>query len=258
MEDKEIINIILMLLSGMLFLVVILLIIMKQSQMKVNEEKFQRQELIIKHKSELLSYSLKGQEKERSRLSVELHDGIVSKLNIINLKMGSLEMELGKESGISFHPIHELLKTTIEDTRRMSHELMPVVLENFGVITALEEMKEMGSSPTLSISLKTNLSDADIDDEDSIHLYRITQELVNNSIKHAQCSAIDIHLWGDKVQIQLELKDNGLGAVAKLNEKSGLGLRNIQSRLLFLNASMEMQDQNPGLGFKISFPKKER
>lgn len=254
MQDKEVINIIILIIGVMIFLVMLLLIIMKRSKEKVTKEQLQRQELVIQHRKESLLHSIQAQEKERNRVSEELHDGIVSKLNIINLKLSSIESSTVLRNIDQIDLIKVLLNTAIEDTRRISYDLMPVVLDSFGLITAIREMSE---SSNVHIEFKTNVTDETIGGEKSTHIYRIVQELVNNSIKHSQCTRIDILLYQQDDGILLNVRDDGIGNVADLNNNLGLGLKNIKNRLLFLNGKMNVSDKNPGLNFKISLLNKE-
>ncbi len=257
MEGESLAGLILMVMLGMLLIVLVLIIYINKAKSKVQSEQLHRQLLINAHRKDLLSYSIMGQEKERDRLSAELHDGIVSKLNIIHFQLSNLTNNSTREIQKEYVTVNELLQKTIEETRRISHDLFPVVLENFGLISALEELKELNRSNQINTLLTTDYSDGDFKIEEAIHIYRIVQELVNNAIKYAACSEIKISLIKGKEGFCLIFQDNGIGKKSDLAKGKGLGVKNIKSRLSMLNATMESLEINPGLQFIITQKEEE-
>jgi signal transduction histidine kinase len=257
MEGESLVVLIILVMLGMLLIVLVLIIYINKAKSKVQNEQLQRQLLINAHRKDLLSYSIMGQEKERDRLSAELHDGIVSKLNIIHFKLSNLTSNATDQIQKEYININDLLQKTIEETRRISHDLFPVVLENFGLISALEELKELNRSNQIDTILTTSYSDKDFKIEEAIHIYRIVQELVNNAIKYAACSEIKISLNKDIEGFKLVFQDNGIGKKTDLEKGTGLGVKNIKSRLSMLNAKMTSVELNPGLQFIINQQEEE-
>tara|TARA_R110002049_G_scaffold20846_1_gene76598 strand:+ start:1008 stop:1787 length:780 start_codon:yes stop_codon:yes gene_type:complete len=257
MDGESVISLILLVIFGMLSVVLVLIIFINKAKNKIQNEQLEKQLMINAHRKNLLEYSVMGQEKERDRLSAELHDGIVSKLNIIHFKLTNLKTSLNKDTDNEYTSINNLLHDTITETRRISHDLFPVVLESFGIITALEELKELNKSSLDEITLTTDYTDSDFKIEKSVHLYRIVQELFNNSIKYAKCSKIKIQLLKSEDGFILIYQDNGIGKKSELSEGKGLGIMNLKSRLSLLNASMEIDNLSPGLQFKITQHQKE-
>lgn len=257
MGEESIVGLILLVIFGMLSVVLVLIIFINKAKNKVQSEQLEKQLLINAHRKDLLAYSIMGQEKERDRLSAELHDGIVSKLNIIHVKLTDLKKHSGSTTQTEFRQVNSLLQKTIEETRRISHDLFPVVLESFGLITALEELKELNRSNKIITALSTEYADEDFKIEESIHIYRIVQELVNNSIKYAHCSEIGIQLLKSEEGFHLIYKDNGIGKKIDLESSKGLGVKNITSRLSMLNANMTLRELHPGLQFDIQQQEKE-
>lgn len=252
MEGSSIINVIWLVCIGMLSLVIILLIVMRRSEDRINREKLEKQALSILHKKELLSNSIQAQEKERDRLSAELHDGIVSRLNIVHLKFASIESKIPVSITGQLMSIKELLQSTIEDTRRISHELFPAVLESFGLITALEEFQELNASENLKIELHTKLKNKDFQMKVAVNLYRIVQELVNNSIKHSNGTKITINLVRKAGGYQLTYQDNGSGNLKAIEQSKGLGLKSISSRVSVLEGGINIKETEKGLLFIIN------
>lgn len=253
MGAESVINLIFIVSFGMLMLVLILLVIMYFSRERIHKEKMKQQQLIVDHKKDLLKHSFQAQEKERDRLAAELHDGIASKLNIIHVQLASIEKEL--PSGIIHRVaiIKDALQTSIEDTRRMSHDLFPIVLEKFGLITALEELKELNRINGIHTQIDTNLMDKFFELEMATHLYRIVQELVNNSLKYSNCTQMNISLMKENRMCKLIFSDNGKSTVSMLDYESGLGLKSIRSRLNVLNAQLSLKDLETGIEFAIEF-----
>ncbi len=253
MGEESVINLIFIVSFGMLTLVLILLFIMYFSRERIYKEKMKQQKLIVDHKKDLLKHSFQAQEKERDRLAAELHDGIASKLNIIHVQLASIEKELPPAIIHRVAIIKDALQTSIEDTRRMSHDLFPIVLEKFGLITALEELKELNRINGIHTQIETNLIDKFFEVEMSTHLYRIVQELVNNALKYSNCTQMNISLMKESGLCKLTFSDNGEGTVSMLETESGMGLKSIRSRLNVLNAKLNLKDLKPGIEFAMDF-----
>lgn len=256
MEEESIINLIFIVSLGMLSLVLILVIIMYFSREKIHKEKMKRQKLMVEHEKELLVHSFRAQEKERDRLSAELHDGIASKLNIIHIQIASIERNLPAEVLDKIDIVKTALQTCIEDTRRISHDLFPMVLENFGLVTALNQLKELNHLNGIKTYIETNIKERTLELEQAVHIYRIIQELTNNSLRHASCSEMHIALNKKSNGYLLIFSDNGIGNVSQLEQfktDGGMGLKSIKSRLNVLNGKMNIENVNPGLRFTISF-----
>lgn len=252
MESESLVGLILLVMFGMLTIVLVLIIFINMAKNKVRNEQLEREKLTSAHRKDLLQHSIIAQEKERDRLSAELHDGIVSKLNIIHFQLANLSKNLNTYESESFQSINDILHHTIDETRRISHDLFPVVLESFGIVTALNELKELNRSNQIETKLYMEYTDGDFQLETSIHIYRIVQELVNNSIKYAHCSQIVIELKKASDGFQLIYFDNGVGQKEKIISGKGLGIKNINSRLSILNATLELEQLEPGLKFIIT------
>lgn len=253
MEEESVINLIFIVSFGMLTLVLILLLIMYFSREKIYKERMKRQQLMVDHKKDLLVHSFQAQEKERDRVAAELHDGIASKLNIIHVQLASIEKDISPSIMHRIVIIKDALQNSIEDARRISHDLFPIVLEKFGLITALEELRELNRINGILTRIETNLDDVHLDMETSTHLYRIVQELVNNAVKYSQCDEIDIAIKKVNKEYQLVFSDNGKGTLEDLKSEGGMGLKSIGSRVAVLGGQLEITQKSPGIQFKVIF-----
>ncbi len=224
------------------------------SQRRILKEKMNAQALEIEHREELLHSTILTQEEERRRIAKDLHDDLGSKLNV--LKLNLYQFKKYSDNSPAFlevmDEVKSLLNTTIGTTRRISHELLPPTLQDFGLPTALEELCD-GFSRTGTIDIDLDLEDSDLrlpEVNSELQLFRVVQELINNSIRHGAAQNIALSLRQNPQSFQLHYQDDGKGFdVKKLEERKGLGLKNIDSRLHMIGASIRYESA-PGEGVK--------
>lgn len=172
---------------------------------------------------------IEGQEKERKRVAEELHDRLGSILTAAKLHLEAGVIGGLKQEQLEF--ISNLLTTAIDDTREISHNMLSGVLTKFGLVAALNNLKEtVADGGQLSVHLKTQRFDERLDTDKEVHLYRIVQELLSNTLRHAEASKFDIDLTRNGQVLNLTVADNGKGG-ANTNAGNGIGFRNIQSRV---------------------------
>jgi signal transduction histidine kinase len=216
----------------------------------------EQQELKIQHGLELLRSSIASQEIERTRIAHDIHDEIgalltTSRIYFQELKPGQSEQELRKVSD----KILWLFDEIAINIRRISHDLRPVILENLGLIDAIESMHEKLESSGIDFYFKHKIN-CEIRHEAELAIYRIIQELVGNTLKHAQASKIMIDLTNDNSKFYLGYQDNGFGFSSD-NIKSGIGMKSIQSRLSLLNSKLEVMEAIKGVHFLAEINLKE-
>lgn len=201
---------------------------------------------------------LLGQENERQRIARELHDGLGQSISAINLNLNAFEPELEKFTN-KIQEIYSKLKNRLNETmnevKSISYNLTPRILEDFGLSKALEHMIEILREPNeieFNLSLHGDL--LNLDQKYALAIYRIVQELVNNSIKHAGPTEINIHVIRAANGIDLLVEDNGKGFDPAEN-KPGLGLSNVQSRVDILNGELHIDsNEKSGTSISISIP----
>ena len=213
MESKDLIEAIFLGSVGILFLVAVLFFILFVSSRKLNRERLLQQKLITQHKEELLIHSIEAQEKERDRLAAEIHDDLTSCLNAIHVHLTVLEQDISAPYVQKIETLKKAVGNGIIDSRRIAYDLFPVVLEKFGLNTAITELKDLNSSDRLKVNLETNIQDNTFEHARSVHIYRILQELIQNSVKHAQCTQISISLLVNENECALEYSDDGIGSI---------------------------------------------
>lgn len=210
----------------MLLLIGTLISVFYLSYKKIIRSKEDEHHIKLEHQRTLLNVSLDAQENERVRIAADLHDNIISKLTIIRLKaaIGSDQAEIDK-----------LLGNTIDESRRISHELSPPLYEEKSLENVLQTILKNWES---FYHIKTNIDvryALTVDKNTKLQMVRVLQELINNIYKHAKASEIIFTLRITKKYISLILEDNGVGFNNKKVIK-GIGLQNIELRANNLNA----------------------
>ncbi len=193
---------------------------------------------------------LKGQENERQRLAKELHDGLGPFLTTLKLKIQSSNIENVLKSQIK-----AMIDETIIEVRRMTYNLMPQSLIDFGISEAINQMIEsLKNSTDVDILYEIDSSaKVKVPDGISIAVFRIVQELINNTLKHAQASKIrlSLSLFSDK--ISLYYGDDGKGFDVNKAEK-GLGIQNIKERIDAFDGFLAIQSSSNGIRVEIEIP----
>jgi signal transduction histidine kinase len=219
---------------------------------------------IIRHqKRKLISHEEKMRdeiillEKERARLSSDLHDELSPMLSAIKLQLECVEPPTDDDKEI-LEKTGKYIDHTIQKVREISNAVMPYTLQRNGLEAALGEYLNMiNQVGKVNVTLENRLP-AKIEDKDlQVHLYRITQEIVNNAVKHANASSIAVKLLNAKEKLVIDIQDNGKGfndeEVAKFGK--GLGLRNIMARVDILKGTVYLDTaKNKGTHYSIEIP----
>jgi signal transduction histidine kinase len=196
----------------------------------------------IRNKSEadLLQATITTQEKERERIGANLHDDIGPLLSSFKMYFKHELNTKGENEEIK--SILSALDVNIEQIRDFSRDLVPNVLHQFGLKASLEEFKrrfEKSSDVSILIFAEIQLEPTL---EESLSLYRIIQESINNAIRHGGATQITINININKEELSLLIRDNGSG-FNQQNKVIGLGLRNIEARSKAIGAQMEIVSQ---------------
>lgn len=229
------------------------------AQKKIINSVLKQKEIEIEFQKELLTNTIKVQENERTRIARELHDDIGSSLNVANINIHLLrKTNVSPEVLEVIQRIEDAVIKSSNRTRTISHELMPPVFQNFGLVHALNEFVfQLNESSEINYSI-TNTKAIELKENFKLlHIYRIIQELINNSVKHTEAKNVNISFEKVDSDVILKYKDDGVGTI--LNEKSnGLGINNIKTRCELLQGKIDI-DSTPGKGYSIhiKFPNYE-
>jgi signal transduction histidine kinase len=216
---------------------------MLKKQLELNETRSKQQE-------EILRNTIAAQENERKRIAQDLHDEVGAMLSVVKLNVGRIEKK--SEELVAKNLASETktyLDEVITQVRRISRSLLPPSLEKLGLFFALEELASwVNKSDQLKIICWKSGEQFRFDTKKELAVFRIIQELLNNSIKHAEATNIYINArFSPKGNLMISVSDNGKGF--KLNEKmaTGLGLKNLESRTQIMDAKFKMKSI-PGKG----------
>ncbi len=204
------------------------------------------------HESEKAKLIEQTQEFERKRFSMELHDGLAQQLIVLNLYLS--QFEEGEEvDSVLLKNCFDVVKASLNQTRSMCYNLTPPELEN-GLLLALKAMFDRFktlNAMDFVFEFPEWLTNSDFENIDEYNIYRIIQEFVNNSIKHAQGSKIECKILKRETHLEINLIDNGVGFDHTLIT-NGLGLNNIEKRAKLANVKCYLTSEiNEGTHLKI-------
>ncbi|RLJ65624.1 histidine kinase/DNA gyrase B/HSP90-like ATPase [Lacinutrix venerupis] len=256
MENEKLI--IQALVYSIIFLVLIttgLIIFFHYSRRKILQKELEKVDLKLENQQKILQTSIAIQETERKRISQDLHDAISSKLNIVSLSTNMLldDSSITDKQRASLNQILEITSTTLESSRKIAHDLMPPILDKFGLKVALEELFENVSTHT-TIDIEHNIDELTrLSETNHLHVFRIVQELINNSIRHGKANELAIFIEDNQKGFIIHFQDNGIGFnVKSICKKNGIGLQNINSRVKILNGTLKIEStKNKGSLFKV-------
>jgi PAS domain S-box-containing protein len=207
------------------------------------KKRLEKEMLLLKENQQhdITAASLQVEERARRNISESLHDSVGQTLYAMKINLDQLK-EVADNT--NYKQVNQLLNQVIHDVRDLSFELAPSILKDFGLTTTLKEMSRRLSTKNLSIKVfGADLSHLEMDM--AVNIYRIVQELVNNSIKHAEASQIDIELAKKRNTVYIQVKDNGKGFPAnkRSHNTSGTGLSSIRNRLNLYQGAMDIESQ---------------
>lgn len=198
---------------------------------------------------------LKGEEQERTRLAKDLHDGLGGMLSGIKYTLNDMKGNLimTAENAQAFERSMDMLDSSIREMRRVAHNMMPEALVKFGLDTAIRDFcNDITKSGALQVQYQSiGFDDAELDQVKNVTIYRIVQELLNNTMKHASAKNALVQLTYNKEQLTVTVEDDGMGfdpACLKLSK--GIGWSNIQNRVEFLKGTWDVSSE-PGKGTSV-------
>lgn len=225
-----------------LFLISVMFIITLVTRRRAKENEL-KNKAIIAEREHGIKAIIEATEQERTRIAKDLHDGVSQQITALRMHLQNIRQKLSDEE---LNVLSRQVERTGNDIRNISHQMMPFSLQRFGLITAIEDMLQQNfSSGPIDASLEYSGFENRLPENIELTLFRICQELINNILKHANATKIDIQLVNRGDRVILFVEDNGVGFT--LNEgKKGIGLLNIENRLKVYNGNFEIQKQEYG------------
>jgi signal transduction histidine kinase len=203
----------------------------------------------------LASHLEELREEERARMAREVHDELGGALTAIKMDVVRLGRSLKQQSDVAPAVLNDLQQTidaTIKTVRHIATELRPALLDDFGLVAALEwQVQEFGQRSGLEVQFHTNREHLDLQQDACIALFRVFQETLTNIARHAQASAIDVTLEAQTDSLLLRVRDNGRGI--SLNEVAGdksFGMVSMRERVQLLAGGLDISGL-PGQGTTV-------
>jgi hypothetical protein len=227
-----------------------------KSQLAEKQAEINRQKIAELEKAQKLlsmKYMIEGQEKERERLALDLHDDLGSQLAAIKLHLENLDPKHAN----SLKKTCTQINNAYEDVRRISHNLMPMSLSKEGLPTALEDLgQNISSTKKLYIDIQTIGLEKRLDSTIEVMLFRIIQEAMKNILHHSEANNVILQLINDGSLLALTIEDDGKGFDIKKAEKAqGLGLKSIRTRVEFLNGKIDIKSKkSEGTSLYVEVP----
>ncbi|MEB0263901.1 MULTISPECIES: histidine kinase [unclassified Mucilaginibacter] len=242
--------------AGTFLLVVSFILFSIRNQNRLLKQRQQFQQAQITHQKELLKAVIESQEAERKRIGQDLHDDVGTTISGLRLLIEMFKPSSGDDK--NYQNFAQSTKTIIDkivkDVRNISHNLSPTTLSYYGLAAAVNEhCTIINQSGKLEITLNNNAEKflENLPITTSTAIYRVMEELLNNTIKHSGASKAGIDFKVDAGLIMIAYTDNGKGLPADIETaKKGMGMQNIESRLLNINATYKLEPY-AGKGFQI-------
>lgn len=205
----------------------------------------QRAEITVRQS--LTRALLEAQERERQRLSVELHDGIGQDLALLRNRMVLLKRtDLPVAAREHVSGVLDLATQAIEDLRNVAYNLRPMHLEELGLSRALRFMAERLEMSS-ELLVRTHIENVDdmLNGDAAMHVYRIAQEALSNVLRHANAREVWLDVIRGPDQVEMRIRDNGRGMDDGSVAARGLGLSSVSERAAMLGATIELQSNDP-------------
>ena len=243
------------LIAAVLIAIVITLLLYRNFRQKQKLQQQRIGELEMQQQLTATEAVIKGEEQERTRLAKDLHDGLGGMLSGIKYSFNAMKGNLimTPENNQAFERSMDMLDSSIKEMRRVAHNMMPEALVKFGLDTALNDFcSDINQTGALRISYQSiGMKNAVIEQITAITIYRVVQELINNTMKHASATTAIVQMNKTDTGIHITVEDDGKGFnPAILEENKGIGWNNIRSRIEYLKGRLDIQSES-GKGTSI-------
>jgi signal transduction histidine kinase len=201
----------------------------------------------------LTAAAIRGQEEERRRLALALHDGASQGLSAVLLQLARLAKNAPADVSTQLNEVRSLTRSVLDDLRGITHGLRPPALDRLGLAAALRELAKNSCSDELHVEAIIHPPQMrSPPPEVSIAFFRIAQEALANLIKHAHARNGTLRLYEWQGRLRLEISDDGLGFdPARLPADAGLGLIGMRERSTWLGGTFALESA-PGRGTRIA------
>lgn len=252
LEKQRRLTLLLSILGGVL--IIILLVLFATSYKFLSQKRKMAEQKIVQLEQEKMLIAaqslLEGETAERTRLSKDLHDGLGGLLSVAKHKIATMKgsLTIPEEQVGTFNSALEMLDNSIKELRRVAHNLMPESLVRYGLNSAISDFCNSIDKAMYHFYG----TEKRFDEKLEVAVFRIVSELVNNALKHANASKINVQLVQEQDRISITVYDDGCGFDAKSIDMSKAGgLNNVQSRVISFNGRIDILS-SPEKGTEIS------
>lgn len=249
---------------GILIEAILLSLALASRIKQLQQETLTAQQDLLSNKQHFSKQLIASQDTQRKRIASELHDGIGQNLMVVNNRLHRiLDTDLPQNLAKQLDFAHSITQQTIHDLRGLSHLLHPHQLDRLGLATAIETMaNETLSDAGIQLTCQTDEIDQLVNKDQSLHIYRIVQEAINNIVRHAQADQVSLSIGGEKQMIYLNINDSGCGIdatwFAQKDFSQAFGLSSIQERVHLMSGTFDMFNAMPhGITLAIKIPLKQ-
>ncbi len=233
------------LIGGFLTLVIIIMLLYRNYKQKQKIQQQRISELETEKQLEATEAVMKGEDQERTRIAKDLHDGLGGMLSGIKYSFITMKENLimTPDNHQAFERSLDMLDSSIKEMRRVAHNMMPEALVRFGLDTALKDFcNDINQSGALKVNYQSiGMEGIVLEETTSITLYRVVQELLNNTMKHANAKSAIVQLTRLNRQLSVTVEDDGKGFDTNmLKVNKGIGWANIQNRVEFLKGKLDI------------------
>jgi two-component system NarL family sensor kinase len=244
---------------GMLLLIFsfILFIFLYQRKILKKKKAFEGIEKLLQKQELQSAYNLiKAQDNERKRVASDVHDNLGSMLATLKIytDLTVREKDDTELRKLAKH-CNGLVLKLITEVRQIAHSLDGSTLKNFGLETAIKQLCEaISNSGKLRVMAIIDIHDAPTEGQMILDIYRVTQELFTNTLKHAQATDVRFEITQVKDEISMIYEDNGVGFQVEEAKKKSMGLQNIASRVDRLHGTLSIESSEKGSTFIVEIP----
>lgn len=202
---------------------------------------FQNQ--LSRKKFEATQAVFEAEEREKLRIARDLHDGVGQLMTAAKMNLSAFYHDINPNEEMYKQTVHKIMgivDDSCREIRTVSHNMIPNALINSTLAKALASFVDQLDNGTLKVHLFTEGLVGNLSANTQMMVYRIIQECVNNVIKHAEATVLDISIVKDEDGLSLTIEDNGKGYIINENNSNGLGMQTIKARIDYLNGSIEI------------------
>jgi signal transduction histidine kinase len=235
-----------------LFFIIAIIIFIKQYRIKKKEHLDMIYRQNIEHQKEILATQLEMQQQTMEEIGREIHDNVGQNLTLASIYAQQLSYEnQAPQINLQIENITNIINQSLSDLRMLSKTLTDNTIKNNSLYTLLKaECEKINDLKACKIVFKSVAKNIDLPYQSKAVLIRVTQEFMQNSIKHADCKTINVSLVLKNETVILKLEDDGIGFDAFNVKSSGIGLTNMKKRTEMIKGVFDFQSN--GMGTKLT------